>query len=785
MENIFSCAGPIHPWAIIAEADERRHYVVTDNLSGWLDMWTGPRRFQGEDTGGSYMVTDRVALRGWEFSNHKATRDSVLREEIYPWGSRRLYLDGTREAMVLWSGRRILSVGHDAQESPDFLVHWSPDAIPDSTSGLMTWYPQGISEEERGDALGVRAKQDRATLEGEGGISGVRAISEGLSGVGVGRVEGGVGVRANQVGVQPELFASVLRTSRDGWTWHHIIFGTSSQDLAQNRDIFLVDPARDPLDEEIRTRMGTLDRLTFSTDKPIWDKALWWAKASARSLVVNEFGPGIWAGLPWFKDNWGRDTFIALPGTLLVQGEFALAREVLENFARFQNLDREDPHYGRIPNRVNRQEILYNTVDGTPWLIREVYEYLLYTGDRSFALGMLPMVERYLEGATKYWVDEYGLLCHDHADTWMDARIEGKAPWSPRGNRASEIQILFQTALWVGSELSDLAGKTAQAAEYRALAEQSRTSFLKFFVHQGRIVDHIREDGSPDLAIRPNVLMLAWIPFQHDLPEELLRSTWQNSLETLLLPWGIMSLDPASPNFHPRHESKAFHHKDAAYHNGTIWGWNAGFAVGALCRLGAIDRAWELSENLAGQILNQGTAGTMSELLDAVLGPDGKPKPSGTFSQAWSVSEFARNAIQDYLGFQPDLLHQRLVFAPSLPPTWHTLIAKLPLGLDGLITVEMERRPAEAGKAWVEAWSFSGIPLGLELYLEYRESDGQTVRYQLPGTTHSTVELAVWPLQADLARAPEPDPHGIYLVESGFDVLRKKIECQENGGQSN
>lgn len=38
---------------------------------------------------------------------------------------------------------------------------------------------------------------------------------------------------------------------------------------------------------------------------------------------------------------------------------------------------------------MRAEDIIYNTTDGTPWLIREVLEYLHYTGDLAFAEGYL------------------------------------------------------------------------------------------------------------------------------------------------------------------------------------------------------------------------------------------------------------------------------------------------------------------------------------------------------------------------------------------------------------
>ncbi|OQY36495.1 MAG: hypothetical protein B6229_09940 [Spirochaetaceae bacterium 4572_7] len=180
------------------------------------------------------------------------------------------------------------------------------------------------------------------------------------------------------------------------------------------------------------------------TNDDEYNQALTWAKYSAYTMVVEEFGKGIWAGLPWFKDNWGRDTFIALPGTLLVSGNFEEAKEVINNFATFQNLE-EGEDYGRVPNRVTSLDnMIYNTTDGTPWLIREIYEYIQYSGDTEYGKEIFPVVKRAIEGAIENFVDDDGFMNHDAADTWMDARINNKEPWSDSYKKLCRRRWLYE-----------------------------------------------------------------------------------------------------------------------------------------------------------------------------------------------------------------------------------------------------------------------------------------------------------------------------------------------------
>ncbi len=192
--------------------------------------------------------------------------------------------------------------------------------------------------------------------------------------------------------------------------------------------------------------------------------AVIWAQLSADALVTRQRGEGIWAGLPWFNNYWGRDTFISFRGTLLQAGQFQQAKKILENFVGHQQTDENNPLLGRIPNRITNKEIIYNTADGTWWFVRAAYEYLLFSGDQDFAVFILPVIKRAIAGALKYKVDPYFFVTHADAETWMDAQYE-KGAWSPRGNRAVEIQALWYTALQCAARIA-LLNQQTNLAEY-------------------------------------------------------------------------------------------------------------------------------------------------------------------------------------------------------------------------------------------------------------------------------------------------------------------------------
>lgn len=553
------------------------------------------------------------------------------------------------------------------------------------------------------------------------------------------------------------FFAPIFRTTQEENEFTlYVGFGREPEQALQNA-VRLRE--QDGVRQHKQAIADLLTRSSMWSDDKAYNRALLWAKLSSLFLVVEEFGKGIWAGLPWFKDNWGRDTFIALPGTLLVSGQFEDAKEVIRNFLRWQNKDPKSKDFGRVPNRVcGPQDIIYNTTDGTPWLIREVLEYLHYTGDLAFAGEVYPAIKLALEGALKNYCDDKGFLTHDDADTWMDARIQGKLPWSARGNRANDIQVLWHTALSAGVRLAGLAGDKKSAKTWQTVAEKLKKNFPKLFwdARKKRMADRVSAKNKADFKSRPNQLMLLSVPLEEPfLPDAQAEAVVTNAVSELLYPYGIASLSQRDPYFHPYHHRDEQWHFDAAYHNGTVWGWNAGFATTALCQRRQTELAWALARNLADQIVNIGCRGGMSELIEAVPDKKGKLTLSGTWQQAWSTSEFARNGYQDFGGFRPRLLDDALDLQPHLPAAWNNLSASYPFGRDGKLNLSFTRQHGK--EVYLLALDGPTTPLTLTLTTE---AFGQqfTVRQSMKHGDTLTVVLDAKQALCGLNGQWEPKP---------------------------
>ena len=471
---------------------------------------------------------------------------------------------------------------------------------------------------------------------------------------------------------------------------------------------------------------------SFDCGDKKFNEAVVWARFSAWMLATKDQGSehrGIWAGLPWFRDNWGRDTFISLCGTLLASGCFDEAKDVLLGFAGFQDIYQGSVSYGRIPNRYrNANDVIYNTADGTLWFIRALWEYVQYSGDTAILEQLRKTVETALD-ADCMRCDDHGFLMHGDADTWMDARIAGKEPLSPRGNRANDVQALWFTALKIGEKIENHFGNHEKAQKYAALAKNVKKSFIEFFWNAdcNALADRLPEGGygewAKDMRVRPNQLFTIMVPSILDKEEELsapevkasaLRAgktdahdgrnlfigtqiashVLQNVRRELVSPFGLFSLSPEDPLFHPEHENPEWYHKDAAYHNGTIWEWNTGAYITSEAQnsQGVLpDFASAILRNEAKMILDAGCVGSLSENIHARTDEYGNPKLSGTFSQAWSVAEFVRNLFQDVAGFRPALLKKEVHFAPCLPASLNELSVSVPFGNGWHMDIQIKR----------------------------------------------------------------------------------------------
>jgi predicted glycogen debranching enzyme len=361
---------------------------------------------------------------------------------------------------------------------------------------------------------------------------------------------------------------------------------------------------------------------------------------AARPLDDAADAKTIMAGYPWFGD-WGRDTMVALPGLCLATGRPWLARNVLRTFARFVN-------QGMLPNNFPRagEEPRYNTVDATLWYFEAIREYFAVTSDTAFLREMYPVLSAIVDAhvrGTRYniHVDSAdGLLYAGEPGvqlTWMDAKA-GDRIVTPRVGKPVEVNALWLNAASTMARLARAIGRAANP--YEELAQRARTGFARFWNPAAQfcfdVIDVPGGPGDNDASLRPNQI------FAVSLPETALTSEQQRAVvnvcaRELLTSFGLRSLGPGEVDYHGQYAGQP-QERDAAYHQGTVWGWLLGpFALAHLRVYQDPDIAVSFLEPMFNHVKTAGL-GTASEIFD------GNPPfaPKGCIAQAWTVGETLR-----------------------------------------------------------------------------------------------------------------------------------------------
>jgi predicted glycogen debranching enzyme len=380
-----------------------------------------------------------------------------------------------------------------------------------------------------------------------------------------------------------------------------------------------------------------------------------WILLSANSFVTQEsdYGRSVIAGYYWFE-SWGRDTFISLPGLMLVTGRYDDAKHVLLNNSIYCKK-------GLIPNIIldASGQALYNTVDATLWYVNSVFQYLKYTADFKFIQdhlwGTLKIIIENHENGTDFDIrlDSDGLLAHGPQLTWMDASVDGKAI-TPRSEKAVEIQALWYNTLKIMALLANQFGDRNLTEKYVAMADKARKSFNeKFWNPQRMCLFDVLGTSEPDSSLRPNQILATSLDFVIlDINKRTkVVDVLQKEFLTLC---GLRTLSPNDTGY-KRVYKGSMRDRDQAYHNGIVWPWLLGpFVTGFLKTKQPNDQNLRsamqtIIQGLFERQIYEGGLGTVNEIFDA----DFPHKPRGCIAQAWSIAEPLRAYIEDVLQIRP------------------------------------------------------------------------------------------------------------------------------------
>ena len=351
-------------------------------------------------------------------------------------------------------------------------------------------------------------------------------------------------------------------------------------------------------------------------------------------------GKTILAGYPLFSD-WGRDTMIALPGCTLATGRYEDAKSILRTFLAYEK-------DGLVPNLFPEgdQAPMYNTVDAALLLIDAVWLYVNATDDWAFAKEAWPVLERivacYRKGTHHaIGMDTDGLIFAGQGldqVTWMDVCVQGVLP-TPRHGKPVEINAYWYNALMIMDRVAQKLG--CDRKDYAGLAETVKASFTeKFYIPQKGYLRDVLSGTQCDEQIRCNQIWALAMAFTM-LDEEKEKAVLETVTNHLYTPWGLRTLSPEDPQYHPHYGGAQFD-RDMAYHQGTTWVFPMGAYYRAYLKVhgnspSAVQTVKAGLANIAA-MMHQGCAGQLPEIYDGTDPYEGK----GCFAQAWSVGEVLR-----------------------------------------------------------------------------------------------------------------------------------------------
>ncbi|MEW6055108.1 MAG: amylo-alpha-1,6-glucosidase [Bdellovibrionota bacterium] len=361
-------------------------------------------------------------------------------------------------------------------------------------------------------------------------------------------------------------------------------------------------------------------------------------KDALQSYVLNN-PPGLVAGFPWFGE-WGRDTFIALPGIAAGLMEKTSsskeARGVAEwTFGVLERWGNWILTHHMLPNLISKNGPQWNSADATLWWIHSLSSLWVFgRTDNKFKLfnqikdrfvGLLSSaIEAIANGRHRHLkVNPAGLVevLTPHS-TWMDAQVDECAV-TPRTGLLPEINALWVQAaaleaIWLGRPLARWIPKAALEM--------------------------------PQESNRPNIVFLHSIPFA---PSLLIHDRKSMERDASLLrnafwtPVGLRTLAPGSPDYIAIYEGP--HSKrDRCYHQGPAWGWLKG-------HFDMADERFDRFEIVESQSRRNTSKNDSQRRLSTIEGHvaelyDAEPpwRPRGAPAQAWSLAcaEEARLRVQ-------------------------------------------------------------------------------------------------------------------------------------------
>ncbi len=467
-----------------------------------------------------------------------------------------------------------------------------------------------------------------------------------------------------------------------------VVTGRTAREADSLATVVLRDAVR--LKTERGERIARLLETSFiRTEDEEINNALAWARLTLDALIVQDSTQTLLVpGIPGADPSAGRSILSNL-NAFLAAGDWETARGLLTTYGRAQLFDERLDILGRAPNVVGLDGAgEFTTADATPIYLGAAGDYVRATGDRGLVSGgtnfwfktAFAMRGLYQESSRHgRQIGDGGLLRASDGSTWMQSTSTKSGLATPRGGFPVEAQGSLYRALRAAASFAGIMGVARREGSswYADSADAIGRDFVQRFSENGRLVDRIDPTGQADRFPRPNALFAVR---DLDLTLEEKARFAREVANHLAYSYGVSTRVQSDSLFHPfLSEPNSYSPGDALF-NGTIWTWLSGPLISVMAETGASELAADLFTSEAKLVEHSGVVGGIPENVDGhPRDRRDEPIAGGTPVQPWSLSEFLRNAYEDFAGISYTS-SDTLTIDPQLPDAWGETEVRVRLG---------------------------------------------------------------------------------------------------------
>ena len=352
---------------------------------------------------------------------------------------------------------------------------------------------------------------------------------------------------------------------------------------------------------------------------------------SARQFVIRRANnrAEFIAGYPWFG-SFMRDTFMALPGTTLTQGNVKDCLDVLDTMVGDM----------RAKGVMNSSASL-EAADAPLWMYYTLQQLEGHITQKElwtkYGEAMKDVLEAYRRGFNNEVCMHDNALIWASAErplTWMGTIIDGQ-PLTPRRGYPVELQALWYNAVEYTLAVAKKQGDKEFVKAWKDIPARIKESFIaKFWLEEeGYMADYVNHD-EVNKFIRCNMVVACGLNYKMLNEEQTVRAL-QVMHQHLLTPRGLRTLSPRNLLYKSNYNEDQ-RSQDLASRNGSAWIWPLTFFVKACFDIAGqkyLGDAKHIIENFDEELQTK-CIGSLSERFEG----DPPHGPRGSVSHATSVA---------------------------------------------------------------------------------------------------------------------------------------------------